>query len=324
MITRKMRLRDDSELLNLFGQHDRNLNLIENYFKIDLGIRENILIIKGSQDGVEKAERLIRELLERVRSGHAISYQNLENEIGLLDRKKAEREESYSGEKILVSDKDRIIAPKTKMQREYVRLMRKHDIVFSIGPAGTGKTYLACAMALGCLREGKVSRIVLTRPVVEAGEKLGFLPGDLYEKVNPYLFPLFDAFYSMIGPHQFQKYRKDNIIEIVPLAYMRGRTLDDAFVILDEAQNSTLEQMKMFLTRLGFDAQAVITGDITQVDLENKSISGLIEVISILKGIKGIRFIYFTQRDVIRHPLVKKIVTAYERFEKKKNSQAKM
>lgn len=324
MITRKIRLRDGSELLNLFGQHDRNLNLIENHFKIDLGVRENILIIKGSQDGVEKAERLIRELLERVRSGHAISYQNLENEIGLLDRKKAEREESYSGEKILVSDKDRIIAPKTKMQREYVRLMRKHDIVFSIGPAGTGKTYLACAMALGCLREGKVSRIVLTRPVVEAGEKLGFLPGDLYEKVNPYLFPLFDAFYSMIGPHQFQKYRKDNIIEIVPLAYMRGRTLDDAFVILDEAQNSTLEQMKMFLTRLGFDAQAVITGDITQVDLENKSISGLIEVISILKGIKGIRFIYFTQRDVIRHPLVKKIVTAYERFEKKKNSQAKM
>jgi len=318
-----MRLRDDSELLNLFGQHDRNLNLIENRFKVNLGIKDNVLIIKGSQDGVEKAERLIRELLERVRSGHAISYQNLENEIGLLGRKRVEREESYSGEKILVSDKDRIIVPKTKMQREYVRLIRKHDIVFSIGPAGTGKTYLACAMALGCLREGKVSRIVLTRPVVEAGEKLGFLPGDLYEKVNPYLFPLFDAFYSMIGPHQFQKYRKDNIIEIVPLAYMRGRTLDDAFVILDEAQNSTLEQMKMFLTRLGFDAQAVITGDITQVDLENKSISGLIEVISILKGIKGIRFIYFTQRDVIRHPLVKKIVTAYERFEKKKNSQAK-
>ena len=324
MITRKIRLRDDGELLNLFGQHDRNLNLIESHFKIDLAVRENILIIKGSQDGVKKAEGLIRELLERVRSGHAISYQNLESEIGLLGSKRVEREESYSGEKILVSDKGRIINPKTKMQREYVKLMRKHDIVFSIGPAGTGKTYLACAMALGSLREGKVSRIVLTRPVVEAGEKLGFLPGDLYEKVNPYLFPLFDAFYSMIGPHQFQKYRRDKIIEIIPLAYMRGRTLDDAFIILDEAQNSTLEQMKMFLTRLGFDAQAVITGDITQVDLENKGISGLIEVISILKGIKGIRFIYFTQRDVVRHPLVKKIVTAYERFEKRKNSHTKM
>ncbi len=321
MVTRKLRLRDDSELLNLFGQQDRNLNLIENHFKIVLGVKDNVLIIKGSQEGVKKAERLIGDLLERVRSGQTITYQNLESEIGVLGKKRTEREESRSGGKILVSEKGRIVAPKTRMQSEYVRLMRKHDIVISIGPAGTGKTYLACAMALASLREGKVSRIILTRPVVEAGEKLGFLPGDLYEKVNPYLFPLFDAFYSMIGPHQFQRYRKDKVIEIIPLAYMRGRTLDDAFIILDEAQNSTLEQMKMFLTRLGFDAQVVITGDITQVDLENKSISGLIEVISILKGIKGIRFIYFTQRDVIRHPLVKKIVTAYERFEKRKNSQ---
>jgi len=199
--------------------------------------------------------------------------------------------------------------------------MEEKDLVVSIGPAGTGKTFLACVQAVRCLERGEIERVILTRPLVEAGEKLGFLPGDLYEKVNPYLKPLYDAFYTLVGPAKFQRYRKDEAVEVVPLAYMRGRTLDDAFIILDEAQNASSGQMQMFLTRLGFNSKAVITGDITQVDLDKHQVSGLIEIQEVLKGIDGVEFVYFSKSDVVRHQLVKRIIDAYYRFKKDKRIQ---
>ncbi len=220
---------------------------------------------------------------------------------------------------ICVSERGRMVKPKSLNQKRYVEMMRGNDIVITIGPAGTGKTYLAVAMALSSLLVARVGRIILTRPAVEAGEKLGFLPGDLQEKVNPYLRPLYDALYDMLGVEKFQKLLSSGVIEIAPLAYMRGRTLNDSFIILDEAQNTTPEQMKMFLTRLGFDSKTVITGDITQIDLPNGAVSGLVQIQSILRGISGIGFSYFDKSDVVRHPLVSDIIKAYEEMEVRKN-----
>jgi phosphate starvation-inducible PhoH-like protein len=318
LASKKIILKSNKEAVILFGQYDSNLRLIESTFPIELFARGNTLTIKGNSKEVKDVERLIGELLKTVRKNEVLRTQQVESAMDIIRSTQRKEQKKIFSDVVYLSEKGKEIKPKTLQQKVYVDAVRNYDIVFSIGPAGTGKTYLACACALQALKEERVERIILTRPVVEAGEKLGFLPGDLYEKINPYLHPLYDAFYSMIGPEKFQKYRKQEIVEIIPLAYMRGRTLDDAFIILDEAQNTTLDQMKMLLTRLGFDAQAVVTGDITQVDIEDKRSSGLIQVQGILKKIKGIKFIYFTQADVIRHQLVKKIITAYEEFEKKR------
>jgi phosphate starvation-inducible PhoH-like protein len=318
LVSKKITLRSNREAVILFGQYDNNLRLIESSFPVELFARGNTLTIKGNLRDVENVERLIGELLKIVRKNEVLGTQQVESAMDIIRSTQRKEQEKIFSDAIYLSEKGKEIKPKTLQQKVYVDAMRNYDIVFSIGPAGTGKTYLACACALQALKEERVERIILTRPVVEAGEKLGFLPGDLYEKINPYLHPLYDAFYSMIGPEKFQRFRKQDIIEIIPLAYMRGRTLDDAFIILDEAQNTTPDQMKMLLTRMGFDAQAVVTGDITQVDLEDKRSSGLIQIQGILKKIKGIKFIYFSQADVIRHQLVKKIITAYEEFEKKR------
>lgn len=317
MVSKKITLKSNKEAVILFGQYDSNLRLIEASFPVELFARGDKLTIKGNSKDVKDVERLIDELLKIVHKDEILRTQQVESAVNIIRSTQRKEQEKIFSDVVYLTEKGKEVKPKTLQQKVYVDAMRNYDIVFSIGPAGTGKTYLACACALQALKEEKVERIILTRPVVEAGEKLGFLPGDLYEKINPYLHPLYDAFYSMIGPEKFQKYRKQEIIEIVPLAYMRGRTLDDAFIILDEAQNTTLDQMKMLLTRLGFDAQAVVTGDITQVDLEDKRFSGLIQVQGILKKVKGIKFIYFSQADVIRHRLVKKIITAYEEYEKK-------
>jgi len=318
LVSKKITLRSNIEAVILFGQYDNNLRLIETSFPVELFARGNTLTIKGNLRDVENVERLIGELLKIVRKNEVLRTQQVESAMDIIRSTQRKEQEKIFSDVVYLSEKGKEIKPKTLQQKVYVDAMRNYDIVFSIGPAGTGKTYLACACALQALKEERVERIILTRPVVEAGEKLGFLPGDLYEKINPYLHPLYDAFYSMIGPEKFQRFRKQDIIEIIPLAYMRGRTLDDAFIILDEAQNTTPDQMKMLLTRLGFDVQAVVTGDITQVDLEDKRSSGLIQIQGILKKIKGIKFIYFSQADVIRHQLVKKIITAYEEFEKKR------
>jgi len=318
LVSKKITLKSSKEAVILFGQYDSNLRLIEASFPVELFVRGDTLTIKGNSKDVKDVERLIDELLKIVHKDEILRTQQVESAMNIIRSTQRKEQEKIFSDVVYLSEKGKEVKPKTLQQKVYVDAMRNYDIVFSIGPAGTGKTYLACACALQALKEERVERIILTRPVVEAGEKLGFLPGDLYEKINPYLHPLYDAFYSMIGPEKFQRYRKQEIIEIIPLAYMRGRTLDDAFIILDEAQNTTLDQMKMLLTRMGFDAQAVVTGDITQVDLEDKKFSGLIQVQGILKKVKGIKFIYFSQADVIRHQLVKKIITAYEEYEKRK------
>jgi len=318
LVSKKIALKSNKEAVVLFGQYDKNLRLIEASFPVEVFARGTMLTIKGNSRDVEDVERLIDELLKTVRKDASLRTQQVESAIDIIHSTQRKEQEKIFSDVVYLTEKGKEIKPKTRQQKAYVDAMRDYGIVFSIGPAGTGKTYLACACALQALKEGRVERIILTRPVVEAGEKLGFLPGDLYEKINPYLHPLYDAFYSMIGPEKFQRFRKEEIIEIIPLAYMRGRTLDDAFIILDEAQNTTPDQMKMFLTRLGFDSQTVVTGDITQVDLDDKSSSGLIQVQGILKKITGIKFIYFSEVDVIRHHLVKKIITAYEQYEKRR------
>ncbi|MFQ5866852.1 MAG: PhoH family protein [bacterium] len=317
MVSKKITLKSNREAILIFGQYDSNLRLIEASFPVELFARGNTLTVKGNLKNIRDVEKLINQLLKIVRKDEILRTQQVESAIDIIRSTQRKEQEKIFSDVVYLTEKGKEIKPKTLQQKVYVDAIRNYDIVFSIGPAGTGKTYLACACALQALKEERVERIMLTRPVVEAGEKLGFLPGDLYEKINPYLHPLYDAFYSMIGPEKFQRYRKEEIIEIIPLAYMRGRTLDDAFIILDEAQNTTPDQMKMLLTRLGFDAQGVVTGDITQVDLEDKRSSGLIQVQGILKKIKGIKFIYFSEADVIRHQLVKKIITAYEEYERK-------
>lgn len=317
MVSKKISLKNNREAILLFGEYDCNLHLIESSFPVEIFARGNTLTVKGNPTDVRDVERLIDELLKIVCKEEILRIQQVESAIDIIRSTQRKEQEKIFSDVVYLTEKGKEIKPKTLQQKVYVDAIQNNDIVFSIGPAGTGKTYLACACALQALKGERVERIILTRPVVEAGEKLGFLPGDLYEKINPYLHPLYDAFYSMIGPEKFQRYRKEEIVEIIPLAYMRGRTLDDAFIILDEAQNTTLDQMKMFLTRLGFDAQAVVTGDITQVDIEDKKSSGLIQVQGILKKIKGIRFIYFSEADVIRHQLVKKIISAYEEYERK-------
>ncbi len=302
--------------LKIFGQKDSHLRLLENSFSAEIIARGNEVTIQGSEGEVEKIKGLIEELQKAAVAGNHLSPREVNYAIQtVLEEGSLDLYSLYS-DVIHTTYRGKKIKPKTVGQKAYVDAIRKKDIVFGIGPAGTGKTYLALVMAVRAFLKKEVARIVLARPAIEAGEKLGFLPGDLQEKVDPYLRPLYDALYDVLGHEAVFKYLERDVIEVAPLAYMRGRTLDDSFVILDEAQNTTKEQMKMFLTRLGFRSKAVITGDVTQIDLPRDTYSGLNIVRNILADIKGIDFVYLTNRDVIRHSLVQEILKAYDLYEK--------
>lgn len=303
---------DIGAAVEIFGKHDENLSLMESSLGVKMVARGEELIIIGGREQVEKAREIIGQLQEFYRAGNRLTAHEINYTIKAVKAGKPGALSGLARDVVLVTPRGKKIKPKTISQQKYIEALQKYDIVFAVGPAGTGKTYLAVVMAIRSLRNRNVNRIVLTRPAVEAGEKLGFLPGDLQEKVDPYLRPLYDSLYDVLGFENTQKYLERQVIEIAPLAYMRGRTLDDSFVILDEAQNTTPEQMKMFLTRLGFGSRAVITGDITQVDLPKGQQSGLVHALQVLDGIEGISFHYFTGDDIVRHPLVQKIVRAYE------------
>jgi len=313
----KIRIENSNHISLLFGKRDENLKLIESELGVEFVLRDNSLKIKGEDSSVEKAKKLIKKLMNQLHQGYIPEIDDIKNALKKIEEGRDSGVEEYPSMVILTTPRGKKIKPRTEGQKVYVDAMKENEVVFVIGPAGTGKTYLAVAMAVASLERGEVVRIILTRPTVEAGEKLGFLPGGLEEKVEPYLRPLYDALYEMILAEKFQSFLERRIIEIAPLAYMRGRTLNDAFIILDEAQNTTYEQMKMFLTRLGFGSKIVITGDITQIDLPPQKNSGLVEVQSLFKDIKGIKTVYLTQRDVVRHRLVQEIVRAYEGYEKK-------
>ena len=304
-------LEDLSEAQDLFGQQDRHLRLIEKSFDAKIIARGCNLEIVGDRQELQRIEKLFEELLNLSRGGHEVSLDDVKYAIRMVKGGKELNLGNVVSQTIHVFSNG-IVRPKTQGQSRYVAAMRQYDLVFGIGPAGTGKTYLAMAMAVSALKNGDVGRIILTRPAVEAGEKLGFLPGDMLEKIDPYLRPLYDALYDMMPFENCQRYMERGVIEVAPLAFMRGRTLNNSFVVLDEAQNSTREQMKMLLTRLGFDSKAVVTGDITQIDLPPERGSGLLEVQTILADVEGIQFVYLTGEDVVRHELVQRIIEAYE------------
>lgn len=306
------------EAQSLLGQRDEYLRLIEERFEVKVVTRDSGLEIFGDSEQAVSVARVFDELLNLLRSGKQLNSNDVKYTIRMIKGKKDFDLEKMASESISVFSK-RLIRPKTPGQRLYVEAIKRHDLVFGIGPAGTGKTYLAMAMAISTLKSGTVSRIILTRPAVEAGEKLGFLPGDVYAKIDPYLRPLYDALYDMLPSEMMERYMERGVIEVAPLAFMRGRTLNNSFVVLDEAQNSTSEQMKMFLTRLGFDSKAVITGDITQIDLPAGKGSGLLEVQSILANVEGISFVYLSSEDVVRHELVQRVIEAYESYKNSKS-----
>ena len=309
------------QAISLFGSFDENIRMIEEHYHVDAVVRGGTLKISGDPEAVDKAVRAINALLQLVNSGEPLAEQNVRYVLMLVDEGADEQMPQLSSDGIGITAKGKPIKPKTLGQKQYVDAIRKNTITLGIGPAGTGKTYLAVAMAVKAFRAKEINRIILTRPAVEAGEKLGFLPGDLQSKVDPYLRPLYDALFDMLGAETYQRYLERGDIEIAPLAYMRGRTLDDSFIILDEAQNTTPEQMKMFLTRLGFNSKMVVTGDATQIDLPGEKKSGLKEVLRILKDVEDVGICTLTQKDVVRHPLVQRIVAAYEQFEKKQTSR---
>ena len=303
------------EMQGLFGQGDECARLVEDGLRVRFVVRDGKLTISGSEASVALAEQVVGELLSLVRQGREVGSQEVRLALRHFSQKTEDTFREVQAELIDVSPKKRSVRPKGAKQAQYIQAVRENDIVIGIGPAGTGKTYLAMAMAVSALLHKQVSRIILTRPAVEAGEKLGYLPGTLTEKINPYLRPLYDALYDMMEAERAARLIEQGTIEIAPLAFMRGRTLNESFIILDEAQNTTSEQMKMFLTRLGFGSRAVVTGDITQVDLPAGRVSGLIEVRGILKDVPGIRFIHFSEEDVVRHELVQRIVRAYEAYQ---------
>jgi phosphate starvation-inducible PhoH-like protein len=307
----------------LCGEHNAYLHQLEKKIGLAVNVRGNDVTLHGGDWEIELAENVLIQLYELLKGDYPVYANDVEYAIRILSRDPSANLKKIFMDKVYVASNKATIAPKSINQKAYIDSIRKFDIVFGIGPAGTGKTYLAMAMAVSFLVKKEVKRIVLTRPAVEAGEHLGFLPGDLYEKVNPYLRPLYDALHDMMDFEDASRFVQRGVIEVAPLAFMRGRTLNDSFVILDEAQNATTEQMKMFLTRLGFSSKAVITGDVTQTDLPEGKVSGLMEAKNILDGIKGIRFIYFSREDVVRHPLVQEIIDAYERRENQKRSEVK-
>ncbi|MGI9554192.1 MAG: PhoH family protein [Thermodesulfobacteriota bacterium] len=309
--TKELELENSEVVKSFYGELNGNLKEIENLYGVKVHSRGTKLVLKGPGDKVGEASELIKSVYELVEKGYSLDPGDVELASRILKENKSTLEEIFL-DTVCVSIRKKLITPKSINQKIYIDAIRKNDIVFGIGPAGTGKTYLAMSMAVSAFLNKKVTRIILARPAVEAGEKLGFLPGDLYQKVDPYLRPLFDALYEMMDIEKASRLIEKGVIEIVPLAFMRGRTLNDAFVILDEAQNTTSTQMKMFLTRLGFSSKAVITGDKTQVDLSKDDKSGLMEAESLLRDINGIGFVYFNKSDVVRHPLVRKIIEAYE------------
>ncbi len=309
---------DNTLLLNLCGERNGNLKLIEEALQVKLNLRGDRVTLIGEESEVKLAQRVLEELYGLLSEGYPLYPSDVNHAIQILSGNFKARLRDIFLDSVYVTSKKRVITPKSLAQKEYIDAIRTYDIVFGIGPAGTGKTYLAMATAVAALNAGEINRVILVRPAVEAGEKLGFLPGDLVEKVNPYVRPLYDALHDMIDFEQTSTLLQRGVIEVAPLAFMRGRTLNDCFVILDEAQNTTPEQMKMFLTRLGISSKAVITGDITQIDLPNGTRSGLIETVEILTDVEGLKFVYFTDKDVIRHRLVQDIIKAYERAERKK------
>lgn len=305
-------------LISLFGEHDKNLKLLEKLEPVKLDVRSNILSITGDTLAVEMTKNLLLQLYAILQKGYPLFAVDIDYAHRILSENSATNLEKIFLDTVFISSKKKVITPKSIAQKHYIDSIRQYDMVFGIGPAGTGKTYLAMAMAVSALLEKKVNRISLARPAVEAGEKLGFLPGDLAEKVNPYLRPLYDALFDMIDFDRASALIHKGVIEVAPLAFMRGRTLNDSFVILDEAQNTTSEQMKMFLTRLGFGSKAVITGDVTQIDLPPDKTPGLVEAERILKNIEGIRFVHFSEIDVVRHPLVQDVIRAYNHVDREK------
>ena len=307
--------------VSLFGSYDENVKLLERTFRVNIITRSSEIKIAGEEESVRKTVRAINSMLAVIRRGDTLSEQSVRYCISLVEDNIERQWENTPDECICITSKGKPVKPKTIGQSNYVKAIAGHSITFGVGPAGTGKTYLAVAMAVAAFRRGEVERIILTRPAVEAGEKLGFLPGDLQSKIDPYLRPLYDALFDMLGAESYQRYLERGTIEVAPLAYMRGRTLDDSFIILDEAQNTSREQMKMFLTRLGFRSKMVINGDVTQIDLPDGKKSGLSQVIRILGGIEDIAIVRFDGRDVVRHRLVQDIIKAYESSERKENTE---
>ncbi len=306
------------EAVSLFGSFDENIRLLENEFHVTVVNREEQLIINGEPEDTMLAEKAIEALLRLISKGENVGEQHVRYVIGLCRSGQSDRIDELTRDVICISAKGRPIKPKTIGQKDYIKTIQQKPVTIGVGPAGTGKTYLAVAAAVAAFREKEVSRIILTRPAVEAGERLGFLPGDLQSKVDPYLRPLYDALFDMLGAETYQKYLEKGNIEVAPLAYMRGRTLDDSFIILDEAQNTSREQMKMFLTRMGFGSKVVITGDVTQIDLPEGKPSGLKEAMKVLDGVEGVGICRLTQNDVVRHIMVQRIIEAYAKFEEKK------
>jgi phosphate starvation-inducible PhoH-like protein len=318
--TQRITLAAETDLGALLGRNDENLRLLESELALRIIARGNEITLRGDERQVARGARIVEELLARLGAGLPAQASDVRAALRVLVDDEDADLKSIFLDAIPVPSRKKQITPKTLNQKRYVEAIRAHDIVVGIGPAGTGKSYLAMAMAVSAMTRREVSRIILTRPAVEAGERLGFLPGDMYEKVHPYLRPLYDALYDMMEPEKVATMTERGAIEIAPLAYMRGRSLNDAFIVLDEAQNTTSEQMKMFLTRLGFNSRMVITGDITQVDLPSTRASGLIEIQSVLKHVEGIRFVYFTEKDVVRHELVSEIVRAYDEWNRRREA----
>lgn len=317
MIQHKIQI--PSELLSsIFGTYDSNIRKIEDEYKVSIVNRGDDVVISGEEGGVLRAKTVVNALINLAKSGQIIEEQNVNYIVSETNDNNATQLNDINDDFICLTMNGRALRPKTLGQKKYVDSIRKNTIVFGVGPAGTGKTYLAMAMAITAFKNNEVNRIILTRPAIEAGENLGFLPGDLQQKVDPYLRPLYDALYEIMGAENFARNMEKGAIEVAPLAYMRGRTLDNSFIVLDEAQNTTPEQMKMFLTRIGYGSKAVVTGDTTQIDLPRGKNSGLIESTKILKNIEDIAICNLTNKDVVRHPLVQKIIAAYEKFEQKK------
>ncbi|MSU01743.1 PhoH family protein [Tissierella sp. DSM 105185] len=312
-------IENNETLRELFGDLDENINIIKEELGINIATRENEIKLYGNRVSIDLGESLIYNLIDIIKKHGKLDKQELRYSIKLLLDGQGEYVKELLNEVICVTASGKSIKPKTLGQKKYLNAIKSNDIVFGIGPAGTGKTYLAMAMAVQAFKNKEVNRIILTRPAVEAGESLGFLPGDLQEKVDPYLRPIYDALFDILGAESYGRYIEKGVIEVAPLAYMRGRTLDSSYVILDEAQNTTNEQMKMFLTRLGFGSKAIITGDITQIDLAKGKESGLKGITNILNDVRGIDFIYLTKHDIVRHPLVQRIIDAYERYEDTKD-----
>ena len=318
LIERTVNAERVEDLIAVFGSFDENIRRIEETLCVSIVNRGTELKVSGDEEAVDKAVRTLEGLMALASKGEVIDEQRVRYLITLVKEGNDHQVSQMAKDVVCITAKGKPIKAKTVGQQNYMKAIANHTVTIGVGPAGTGKTYLAVAAAVAAFRERTVNRIVLTRPAVEAGERLGFLPGDLQNKVDPYLRPLYDALYDMLGPETFQKYQERGSIEVAPLAYMRGRTLDNAFIVLDEAQNTTPEQMKMFLTRIGYGSKAVITGDVTQIDLGEGKRSGLMEATKILSGIEGIGQITLTNKDVVRHPLVQKIILAYEKFENKK------